>query len=188
MIELLLDRGADVHALHGAGAGDDEGYAPVDFQAIDLALFWQGRGDVETARLLLRRGAAYDLTIAAALGDLARVTALLDEDPARIREARPCGKRPLPAAVEFGHDAIARLLLERGADPTWREGADAPRGFGAAYGGTRRQRGDGRTAARSRRRSERARQFVRQRDVGGEDAGAARSCCSRAAASWIATT
>jgi ankyrin repeat protein len=127
-IELLLDRGADVNALHGAGASDDDGYAPIDHQAIDLALFFQGRADVETARLLLRRGAVYDLTIASALGDLARVTALLDEDPARIREARPCGRRPLPAAVQFGHDAIGRLLLERGADPTWSEGAEAPRG------------------------------------------------------------
>ena len=73
MIELLLDRGADIHALHGAGAGDAAGYAPVDFQPIDLALFLQRRGDVDTARLLLDRGAACDLTIAAALGDLGRV-------------------------------------------------------------------------------------------------------------------
>jgi ankyrin repeat protein len=128
VIELLLDRGADVHARHGAGAGDNEGYAPVDHQAIDVALFHQNRRDLETARLLVRRGAAYDLTIASALGDLDRVKALLDEDPARIREERPCGRRPLPAAVQFGRDHIARLLLERGADPTWREGVDAPRG------------------------------------------------------------
>lgn len=138
VIELLLDRGADVHALHGAGAGDDEGYAPVDHQAIDLALFFQGRGDLETSRLLLRRGASYDLSIASALGDLERVTALLDEDPARIREARPFGKRPLSAAVDFAQDAIVRLLLDRGADPTWSEGAEAPRGsalHSAARGG-----------------------------------------------------
>ena len=31
----------------------------------------------------------------------------------------PNGKRPLSAAVEFGHDDIARLLLERGANPRW---------------------------------------------------------------------
>jgi ankyrin repeat protein len=128
VIELLLDRGADLHARHGSGPGDEAGYAPVDFQPIDLALFHRG-ADVETAGLLLRRGASRDLTIAAALGDLAGVTALLDEDPARLREARPWGKRPLSAAVELGHDAIARLLLERGADPTWPEGTDAPGGF-----------------------------------------------------------
>jgi ankyrin repeat protein len=91
-------------------------------------LFFQGRADLETARLLIQRGAAHDLTISSALGDLGRVTALLDEEPSRIREVRPCGMRPLPAAIRFGHDAIARLLLERGADPTWSEGAEAPRG------------------------------------------------------------
>jgi ankyrin repeat protein len=128
-IGALLDRGADVHALHGSGPGDAAGYAALDFQPIDLALFWHGRGDLDTARLLLRRGAAYDLSIAAAFGDLDRVTARLDEDPRRIHEARPWGKRPLSAAVEFGHDAIARLLLNRGADPNWAEGTGAPRGF-----------------------------------------------------------
>jgi ankyrin repeat protein len=129
VITLLLDRGANIHALHGSGPGDASGYAAVDFQPIDLALFWHGRGDVETARLLLQRGANYDLSIAAALGDLRRVTALLDEDPGRIRQARPWGKRPLSAAIDFDHLEIARLLLNRGADPKWPEGGDAPRGF-----------------------------------------------------------
>ncbi|MGH9159312.1 MAG: ankyrin repeat domain-containing protein [Vicinamibacteraceae bacterium] len=128
-IEVLLDRGADIHALHGAGPGDTVGYAPVDYQPIDLALFWHNRGDVNTARLLLDRGAAYDLSIAAALGDHARVAAMLDENPERIREARPCGKRPLSAAIEFGRDDIARLLLDRGANPNWSEGAWATQGF-----------------------------------------------------------
>lgn len=127
-IGVLLDRGADIHARHGSGPGDADSYAAADFEPIDLALFWHRSRDLETARLLLDRGAARDLTIAAALGDLAGVARLLDEDPARIHEARPCGKRPLPAAVERGHDAVVRLLLERGADPTWHEGAEAPRG------------------------------------------------------------
>src|SRR4051812_3015753 len=105
VIELLLDRGADIHAIHGAGLGASSGFAPHDVQAIDIAL-WGGFGrrprppiwkilvscvryylwsryrtsrpqphDVDTARLLLSRGATYDLTIAAALGDLDRVKA-----------------------------------------------------------------------------------------------------------------
>ena len=41
MVELLLDRGADIHALHGAGPGSDSGYAAAGFQPIDLAL-WNG--------------------------------------------------------------------------------------------------------------------------------------------------
>src|SRR4029450_13304833 len=98
-VTLLLDRGADVHARHLDGPGDAAGYAPVDFEPVDVALFQHDRGDVATARLLVDRGAAYDLTVAAACGDLAHVTAALDAAPDRIREARPhapaapCGGR-----------------------------------------------------------------------------------------------
>lgn len=63
----------------------------------------------------------------AALGDLERVRQMLDAQPDRIRETRPSGRRPLSAAIEKGHYDIARLLLERGADPNWDE-PDAPKG------------------------------------------------------------
>jgi ankyrin repeat protein len=119
VIALLLDRGADRVATDAAGA-----------QAIDFAVWSRNArttGDFRTARLLLSGGCTYDLTIAAALGDLGRVTALLDQDPACIRGARPSGKRALSAAVEFGHREIAHLLLDRGADPNWPE-SDAPGG------------------------------------------------------------
>ncbi len=122
VVSLLLDRGADIHALAGKG--------PRDIQAIDLAI-WSpnpvapARGDFQTARLLLARGAACDLAVASALGDIARVTAILDQDPDRIREMRAYGRRALTAAVECKRANIARLLLDRGADPTWPEaGAD----------------------------------------------------------------
>jgi ankyrin repeat protein len=127
-VGLLLDRGADVHARHLDGPGDAAGYAPVDFEPIDIALFEHDLGDFATARLLIDRGAAYDLTVAAACGDLSHVAAALDAAPERSREARPHGRRPLSAAVAFGHDDLVRLLLDRGADPTWSEGADGPRG------------------------------------------------------------
>ena len=80
------------------------------------------------ARLLLARGATYDLPTAAALGDAARITAILDEDPSRIAEARPNGRRAVSAAAHFGHDDIVRLLLARGADPTWPDADESPRG------------------------------------------------------------
>jgi ankyrin repeat protein len=151
VVELLLDRGADIHAIHGVGLGAGAGFGAQDTQSIDLAI-WGGFGrrprpplrrvvlgvlkywlwyrykpkrtrpcDEGMARLLIRRGAQYDLTIAAALGDIAQVRSMLDHDPASIRQIRPNSRRPLLTAIEFEHEDIARLLLERGADPTWPE-------------------------------------------------------------------
>jgi ankyrin repeat protein len=165
VIELLLDRGADIHAIHGLGLGSSGGFAPYDVQAIDIALWggfgrrrrppvsriligllrywfwrrWRNKGlkpcDAGTARLLLSRGATYDLTVAAALGDLDGIRAILDKDPDQIRMPRPNGRCALTTAVEFGHDDIARLLLDRGADPTLPE-LNADRG-GALHAAAR---------------------------------------------------
>ena len=151
---LLLDRGASIHALHGEGPGSESGYAAAGFQPIDLALwtgpFWGVRGDLETARLLLARGAAYDLTVAAAFGDLDGVRGMLDLYPGEVRGSRPCGKRALSSAVEFAHPVVVRLLLDRGADPNAPEGPRRPAG-GAARGRALRRPRDGRTAAGARR-------------------------------------
>lgn len=127
LVALLLDRGANVHAFLSAARGLSG--LGTDLQAIDLAV-WHGRRPAEReriARLLLERGATHDLTVAAALGDIDRVRQILDADPQRIRDARPSGRRPLAAAIDSGHDEIARLLLDRGVDPTWPELA-APKG------------------------------------------------------------
>ncbi len=126
VVKLLLDRGADIHAFHSTSRGGGGGWWTTGVQAIDLAIWgWNNlapsKGDFETARLLLEHGAEYDLTVASALGDIGRVTAILDDDPGAIRHARANGRRPLTAAVEFGHHAVVRLLLDRGADPRWPE-------------------------------------------------------------------
>jgi ankyrin repeat protein len=157
-VTLLLDRGADIHAIHGAGAGSAAGYAPQDLQPIDLAI-WGGPRHVQPswwrcvvpmvrwwvwtwwtwnghprpsrpaiARLLIERGATYDVPTAAALGDIKGVTAMLGQDGSRIRDSRPNARLALSAAAEFGHMDIVRLLLERGADPTWPDADDSSRG------------------------------------------------------------
>ena len=112
--------------MHGSGPGNAAGYAAVDFQPIDLALFWHGRRDIKTARVLLDRGAAYDLVIAAALGDLERVTAILDEDPSRVRESRPCGRRALSAAVELAMTASSDCCSTAAPIRTCRKGPKRP--------------------------------------------------------------
>ena len=145
-IALLLDRGADVNAMHGAGLGSAEGYALEQVQPIDMVLWWaprrarpsgwrivtrtarywlrrvtgqrRGRYAHDAARLLISRGATHDLPVAAAMGDASRIREILDADPSRIHEARPNGRLALRAAVECCQDDIVRLLLDRGADPT----------------------------------------------------------------------
>jgi ankyrin repeat protein len=149
VVEFLLDRGANIHAIHGVGLGSSGGFGTQDVQAVDLAI-WGGFGrrqrppvwrmalralkywlwyrhvrkgqrpcDEKMARLLIRRGAQYDLTIATALGDFAQIRSMLDKATSRIAEQRPNARRPLLTAIEFGREDIARFLLDRGADPTW---------------------------------------------------------------------
>ena len=127
LVALLLERGANVHAVLSSARGLGGSFW-TDLQAIDLAI-WDGRrpGDSRIVELLFTHGATRDLTVAAALGDVDTVRRILDAAPGRISETRPSGRRPLSAAIEAGHDAIARLLLERGADPNWRE-PTAPKG------------------------------------------------------------
>jgi ankyrin repeat protein len=125
LVVLLLERGANVHAVVGSaqGLGSIGGGFWTELQAIDIAI-WHGRSqpvEDRIIRLLFEWGAAHDLAVAAALGEIDNVRRWLDADPARIRETRPSGRRPLSAAIEAGHDDIARLLLQRGADPNWSE-------------------------------------------------------------------
>lgn len=64
--------------------------------------------------LLIERGAAVDVCAAAILGDLPRLTALLDEDPERANE-RSTGLSPLCWAAFGRSPAAAALLIARGA-------------------------------------------------------------------------
>jgi len=121
VIQLLLGSGCDVDAT------DDTNSQPLDLAIWNQRQLPPSSRDFHIAQLLLARGATFDLTIAAALGDLERATALLDQNPACVREVRANGKRALSTAVKFGHYEMVRLLLNRGADPNWPE-ADSQRG------------------------------------------------------------
>lgn len=129
---MLLDLGADVNAQRPDGA------RPLDLTDGDY--WFRGNRDVpkdgptqqEMSEFLIDRGARYDITAAAKLGDLDRVSALLEED-ASLANAIPdyCtyyNGVPLWEAVRSGHQEIAELLLEKGADPTTPEPGMAPKG------------------------------------------------------------
>jgi uncharacterized protein len=77
-----------------------------------LALY---RGDdPEVARL--RRDAQLDVHEAAALGEVERLSILLDEDATRVSAWSVDGAQPLHFAAFFGQLDACRLLLARGAD------------------------------------------------------------------------
>jgi uncharacterized protein len=73
------------------------------------------RGDRQEATQLAA-GRDLDVFEAAALGDVARLEILLDEDPARAGAYGADGFHPLGLASFFGHVDAARVLLANGAD------------------------------------------------------------------------
>lgn len=129
LVDLLLDRGADVDA---AGFSSDDRLGGTGFRPVELALwhhpYWQQRNDYAIARQLLARGARYSITIAAALGDEDRVRELLGSNAALANDQESGGKRPLSAAAERNHVGIVKLLLDAGADPNLAEGPNCPKG------------------------------------------------------------
>ena len=70
----------------------------------------------DIVRLLLARRPALDVHDAAAVGDTARLTSLLDGDASLVNVASVDGFFPLGLAAFFGQADAVRLLLARGAD------------------------------------------------------------------------
>ncbi len=132
MIDLLLDSGADVNARRADGA------RPLDLTNGDY--WYRGWRDVPAQALqkpavligyLLARGAEYDISVAAKIGDVERVRELLDQNPAVANEVPPYSTYysglPLRCAAGAGHLEVVKLLLDRGANPSQPEPV-APRG------------------------------------------------------------
>ena len=130
LVDRLLDLGADVDAV---GFSSDDRLGGTGFRPVELALwhhpYWQQRNDYGIARQLLARGARYSITVAAALGDEARVRDLLAMDSGLANDQESGGKRPLSAAAERNHAAIVKRLLDAGADPNQEEGPNCPKGY-----------------------------------------------------------
>ena len=130
LIELLIARGAEVDT---PGFSSDNRLGGFGFRPITSALwlhpYWPQRNDYDTVRLLLKHGAQYTVTIAAALGDEDRVRELLASDPALCNHRESGGKRALSAAAERNYVDIVNMLLEAGADPNLEEGGNCPKGY-----------------------------------------------------------
>ncbi len=128
VVALLLDRGVDAN-LPSPHASD------IMMTAHCAA---SSKNKEETVEFLLERGAVYDVFSACLLGDLARVSELVEEEPGLVNAHDPACDllpvTPLHHAVYGGHEQVARFLFDRGAETGVNSTALA--GYAAGHGQT----------------------------------------------------
>jgi ankyrin repeat protein len=88
-----------------------------DDQGVSAILLAHYHGKDEVARVLLARGGELDIFEAATAGDADRVRALVAADRSLANAWSPDGFFPLGLAAFFKRPAVAKVLLEHGADP-----------------------------------------------------------------------
>ena len=99
-------------------ARDESGVSAV------LLSHYYGKDDI--SKMLLARRPVLDIFEAATVGDAERVRALVTKDPSLTNAWSPDGFFPLGLAAFFKRPAVAKVLLEHGADPRM---ASKPAGF-----------------------------------------------------------
>ena len=110
-VSLLLDRGLAIDAE------TDFGETPLALAALAPGYDVPARTDrTAVIELLRRRGARVDGFGAAALGDTAALSTLLDADPGLARATNRFDSTLLHDAAWAGHADATRMLLDRGAD------------------------------------------------------------------------
>ena len=122
VVRVLLAAGANADAVRG------DGYRPIHLVLTPRWLVGDGdRRAGAIADALLAAGARYTTYVAALRGDHGFVREALARDRGQANAEDTCHHRPISAAVRRGDVALARLLLEHGADPSLPE-EGAPRG------------------------------------------------------------
>jgi ankyrin repeat protein len=105
VVNALLDAGADPDAVRADGR-----------RPVICAL--HGKGSRAIVDTLLARGAAYNIYLAAALGDLPYVREALARDRTLANFEDSSHHRPISAAARRRDLEMVRLLLDHGADPS----------------------------------------------------------------------
>jgi uncharacterized protein len=97
-------------------AADPAAASAVDANGVSALLSAVYRGNDAAATALRATGIELNVFEAAAVGDLARVRALVDNDPSLARAFAVDGFHPLGLAAFFGHPAVVAFLIAAGAD------------------------------------------------------------------------
>ena len=108
LVSLLLQQGADPNTVDAAGR------SPL-LMAIEQAI-WGDQSD--TIQQLLTQDSQLDVFVAAGLGELDRLSRLLQENPTAATSKQQDGTTALFHAVVSGNADVAEALLQAGADPT----------------------------------------------------------------------
>ncbi len=103
-IQFLLEHGADIDAVDGAG------HTPIHVAA-------QWGPNPNAAEELLRRGAKLDYITAVRLGCVKEAAAFIERDPKLATRPSVDGGMQMSEAAAAGHEAMVRLLLDHGASP-----------------------------------------------------------------------
>ncbi len=120
VVQLLLDKGADIDAQRGDGRRPI--HSALERHHHDFS------SSLAIAGYLLGRGAKYNIFLAAVFGDRSAIDSWLAEDAQLANFQDTHGSRPLTAAAMREDLGMMRVLLDAGADPSLPD-RDAPRGL-----------------------------------------------------------